>query len=250
MSAALPHHIAEPIRQVKTVVPQNVGPPIQTPAPCILSPRARSHPYAMPRIPSPPTQAKAEQRMRGAQPLPMGGELATIETEPAKSAPKPRRMRPPLRKALELIAIHGHSQRDAASMAGMHETALSKALAKPHVAALLHDLKAQAALEVETLRKLAKGLAVREGIRLMRESGSDQVRARLVEFFAAEPKTGPSVSVSVPVHLGGYAYPDRLLAGRATDGASVEGQSQTIEDAEVVAEGCDEGPSQPPVGEP
>jgi hypothetical protein len=97
------------------------------------------------------------------------------------------------------------SQREAATVAKINENTVSKALRKPHVAAKLEELKSLAALEVASLKKMAKGLAIREGIRLMRESKSDAVRARMVEFFAGEDRSAPSVQVNIGA-AAGYEY--------------------------------------------
>jgi hypothetical protein len=129
---------------------------------------------------------------------------------PATTAPKPRRIRAALIRAIDAIAIDGQSQKDAARRAGMHETALSKALAKPHVAAVLEQRKALAAMEATQLKGIARSMAIRVGIDLMQNATSEQVRAKMVEFFAGESKqSGVAVQVNVGPNAGYiYARPD------------------------------------------
>lgn len=145
----------------------------------------------------------------------------------ATTGPKPRRIRPALARALDLIAINGNTQRDAARRAGMNEAALSKALAKPHVAHALEQRKALAALEADQLKGIARSMAIREGIRLMTEASSEQVRAKMVEFFAGEARQ-PAVSVQInnaPASGYIYARPDtpsgagskQVIEGKAKD---------------------------------
>ena len=131
---------------------------------------------------------------------------------PITTGPKPRRIRAALIRAIDAIAMDGQSQKDAARRAGMHETALSKALAKPHVAAVLEQRKALAAMEANQLKGIARSMAIRVGIDLMQNATSEQVRAKMVEFFAGETKqTGVAVQVNVGPNAG-YTYhrPDNL----------------------------------------
>jgi hypothetical protein len=87
-----------------------------------------------------------------------------------------------------MIATQGKTQNQAAEAVGMHYTSLSKALAKPEVRAWLETRKAQFSLDAEQLKHQAKALAIHTGIELMREAKSEQVRARMVEFFAGDPR--------------------------------------------------------------
>lgn len=140
-------------------------------------------------------------------------------------------MRAALRKAVDEIVLKGRTQRDAAKIAGMNETALGRALMKPHIAAHVEELKALAIIDAHKLRGLAKAMAIQTGIELMRESSSDAVRARMVEFFAGEGKPGTQVNVAVNVDRGGYEFVkpgQRVVDIRpAIDGASdaIDGQA-------------------------
>jgi hypothetical protein len=117
-------------------------------------------------------------------------------------------LRPGLRLALDLIAFQGKTQRDAAAAAGMNETALSRALQKPHVQLYLENLKAQDAIDALALKRRATAMAIRRGVELMHEAKSEAVQARMVELFAGEHLRGASggTSVTVNVGSGGYAY--------------------------------------------
>ena len=124
----------------------------------------------------------------------------------AHKGAQPPRMRPALRLAVEEIVWKGVTQREAAHRAGMNETALGRALARPAIAAWLEYLKAQAALDADKLKAHARAIAIREGTRLITEAQSEQVRARMVEFFAGEAKPGSQVNVQVNVDRGGYEF--------------------------------------------
>ncbi len=115
-------------------------------------------------------------------------------------------MRPKLRHALALIAEEGRTQREAALRAGLNEKSLSRAIQRPEIGAYLETLKAQAVMDAGALKQQARAAAIRVGLELMHEAKSEQVKARLVEFFAGEVKTGASVNVQVNVDRGGYEF--------------------------------------------
>lgn len=106
----------------------------------------------------------------------------------------------------------------------MNETALGRALQRPEVAAFLEQQKALATLDALKLKEQAKAIAIREGIDLMVSAQSEQVRARMVEFFAGEARQAlVNVNVSAPQEpASGYRY------ARPTDSPSV------VEDAQVI----------------
>jgi len=120
---------------------------------------------------------------------------------------QPPRMRAALRKAVDAIVLKGVTQRAAAELVGMNESALGRALQRPAIAAHVENLKAQACIDADKLKQRAKAIAIAEGIRLMLESGSDAVRARMVEFFAGEGQRGTQVQVNVDARSGGYEFP-------------------------------------------
>lgn len=106
----------------------------------------------------------------------------------------------------------------------MNETALSRALGKPHIAAELERRQTEAALSLDTLKGMAKASAFRVGLDLMHNSPDHKVRAKMVELFAGEARQAlVNVNLS-PAHepATGYRY------ARPSDSPSV------VEDAQVV----------------
>lgn len=100
----------------------------------------------------------------------------------------------------------------------------------PHVQELYEDLKLAYILNAEAKRGLLKARALEVAEDLLLNSASDQVKARMVEFLAGEPKSGPSVAVQVNVDRGGYEYARpgaQVVEIRqpATDPASDDGDS-------------------------
>jgi transposase-like protein len=139
-----------------------------------------------------------------------------------------RRTTPKTKRAIHLIATQGKTQRQAAQDVGMDEHALSRALAQPHNRALLDEAKALACMEIESLKGIAKAIAVREGIDLMQTSPSHPVRAKLIEFFAGEGRQA-LVNITLPGNeppATGYQY-------RRPDAARPDSLSG-VEDAQVV----------------
>lgn len=111
-----------------------------------------------------------------------------------------------LRQALELIATKGLTQAAAAEQVGISKEHLCRALKKPHVDAALTEAKQAFALEIDNVKADAKRLAIAVGIDLMQNAKSENVRARMVEFFAGEDRRGPSVTVNTAVNVGGKGY--------------------------------------------
>lgn len=144
-------------------------------------------------------------------------------------------MRPALRQACDLIVTKGVTQREAAIRAGMNETALSRALLKPHIKAWLEEQKAAFAVDMLQLKDRARGIAISTGIELMHSAQSEAVRARMVELFASEGKPGSQVNVQVNVDRGGYEFVrpgSRMVEIEpATDGASGGGDAQDADNA-------------------
>lgn len=119
---------------------------------------------------------------------------------------QPPRMRPALRHAVDLIATKGYRVPDAATLAGMNEKALYRALARPPIAAYVEAMKANEASLAASLKEQARAMAIRAGIDLLHNAQSEQVRARMVEFFASEERKNPAVAVQINVDRGGYEY--------------------------------------------
>ena len=132
------------------------------------------------------------------------------------------RFRPQLRAALDLIALEGLTQREAAKRAGMNETVLARALNKPHVSAELDRLRSMAYEESATHRAIARAAALRIGLDLLHNAKSEQVKARMVELFAREA-SGPGLVVQVNNAPAGYTY------ARPADHASAADRAQPVE---------------------
>ena len=145
---------------------------------------------------------------------------------------KPPSMRAPLRQALMLIAQEGRTQRYAADKVGMNETSLGRALQRPAIAAYLETLKALQTLDAAQMFGHAKAMAVRIGIELMHDAKSEQVKARMVEFFAGE---GKQALVNVQVNTNaphGYAYkrPDTQSDAPIEDATVIIEQSSSVDE--------------------
>lgn len=158
--------------------------------------------------------------------------------EPHKRGDSPRegglngRISAKLRRAIDIIALEGQTQVKAAQRAGMHETSLSIALKKPHVRAYLDERKALAAMEADSLRGIARTLAIQTGIDLMQTSPSHAVRAKMVEFFAGEARGS---AVNVQINTGpaeGYIYRKPASeAGRDdVQPIEIEGKATPVDD--------------------
>ena len=88
----------------------------------------------------------------------------------------------------------------------MDESSLGRALAKPHIKAYVEAQKALFLTDMLKLKDRAKAIAIAQGIDLMHNATSEAVRARMVELFAGEARSGPSVAVQVNVDRAGYEF--------------------------------------------
>lgn len=88
----------------------------------------------------------------------------------------------------------------------MDESSLGRALAKPHIKAYVEAQKALFLTDMLKLKERAKAIAIAQGIDLMHNATSEAVKARMVELFAGEARSGPSVAVQVNVDRGGYEF--------------------------------------------
>lgn len=161
--------------------------------------------------------------------MPKDTQVATKSTiSPPQGARAPR-INARVRQAIDHIAREGTTTREAAKRAGLNESSLYRALGRPNVAAHLEQAKALYCMEIDKLRGTAKAIAIQTGIDLMQHSNSDNVRARLVEFFAGEAKQ-PLVNVSVSTaERGVYAYTKPRDITPAPDSASGGAISQAVE---------------------
>jgi hypothetical protein len=115
-------------------------------------------------------------------------------------------MRPALRHAVSLIVDEGRSQREAAARSGLNEKSLSRALQRPAIAAYVEQQKALAVMDADKLKASARRMAIRVGIQLLHDAKSEQVRARMVEFFAGEGRQSPQINVQINNDRGGYEF--------------------------------------------
>ena len=133
--------------------------------------------------------------------------------KPAKRGAAPvkphgnQRISKKLREAIEILATDTKTQKAVAEQVGMGETSLCHALKRPHVAEALAQRKQAFALEVDKLKGMAKRKAILTGLELLDASQPASVRARMVEFFAGEPKNTPQIQVNVNQNAGsGYEF--------------------------------------------
>lgn len=132
---------------------------------------------------------------------------ARTPTKPLDIARKAPRMRPALRQAIGLIVEEGKTQRAAAEAVGMNETSLGRALARPAIREYVENQKALITLEADKIKARGRSLALLVGLDLLHNAKSEAVKARMVEFFAGEPKSGPSVNVQINQNAAnGYEY--------------------------------------------
>jgi hypothetical protein len=130
--------------------------------------------------------------------------------------------------AVHLLATTGKTQTEAAEIIGMNVSALSRALAREGVREYLESQKALYCISSASLREKGKQVALRVGIELLENAKSEQVRAKMVEFFAGEARQAlVNVSIGAPQEpTTGYRYrrPDNAPSDRASD----------VEDAQVL----------------
>lgn len=124
-------------------------------------------------------------------------------------APKrPARMSQKVRAAVDGIVMHGMNHTQAAEFAGMSRNGFQKALKRPEVKALIEERRERLIAEADGKRAFYRARAFEEGYKLMTESKNENVRARMVEFFAGEGKVSP-VSVNIDARMVqpvGYTY--------------------------------------------
>ena len=125
-----------------------------------------------------------------------------------QTAPAQRRISAKVRHALTARVKDGLTWIEAAKAAGLSEAGIHKARKSQHVKALYEEIKGEYIQEVDALKAPFKAQALLVARDLMRESKSDAVKARMVEFLAGEGK-GNAVNVAVQVNnhmANGYEY--------------------------------------------
>ena len=130
--------------------------------------------------------------------------------------------------AVRILATTGKTQTEAAEIVGMNVAALSRALAREGMREHLEAEKALHCITSASLRERGKQIALRVGIELLENAKSEQVRAKMVEFFAGEARQ-PLVNVSIgqaQEPATGYRY--RRPGDPSTD------RTSDVEDAQVI----------------
>lgn len=119
-------------------------------------------------------------------------------------------------------------------MVDMNEKSLSRALAKPHVAAFYEQQKVTALQDVKLARKMGEVAAMNVAIDLMHNAKSENVRARMVEFFAGERgRAGPQVSVNVSQNTNSTGYEMARPGQRVVDVVDVTPNDAPTDQASV-----------------
>lgn len=140
------------------------------------------------------------------------------------------------RAAIGFLVKLGCTQEEAAKLADMNASALSRALAKPHVKEALIAAQEQRIKDINTSKPLYKALAWERAHTIAQTSKDERVSLKAVELLTGESRTGPSVSVTV--NAGGYEFvrPGQRLVeieGSATDQAS---GADDVQDADIADE--------------
>ncbi len=134
-----------------------------------------------------------------------------------------------MRKAIQLKAEKGITGEQAADLAGVSYSGFWKAWGQPHVQAFFEECKAKYIQRITSRKDVIRARAIEIGEDLMVNAQSEQVKARLVEFFAGEPRQ-PLVNISIPAERQGvYSYRRPTAIGQAPDQASGGAIPQAIE---------------------
>lgn len=130
--------------------------------------------------------------------------------EPVKRYPNGRAIRisAKVRDTIALRVGHGLSWAEAAKRAGMSQAGIHKARTRPEVQAEIERQQAAYVADLEALKAPHKARALEVARYLLDNSKSDNVRARMVEFFRDEGPRGPQVVVNTQINAGvkGYEY--------------------------------------------
>jgi hypothetical protein len=100
--------------------------------------------------------------------------------------PRPVRMRAALRHAIKLRITEGKTVLAACEEAGMSPQGYHKAMKRPEVRDHYQEVQIGFVESIESDKPINLARAYETGIDLMKNSKSDAVKARMVEFFLAE----------------------------------------------------------------
>jgi hypothetical protein len=144
-----------------------------------------------------------------------GGYPAPMSNLRALPAP-PARLSAALRRAIDVRVRKGASITEACREAGLSTAGWHKAMKRPPVQEHLRAVQAAFVAEAEGRRAVLRARALEVAADLMMNATSEAIRARMVEFLAADAKVSP-VAVHVDarrIEAPGYAYvrPGQRLA--------------------------------------
>ena len=123
------------------------------------------------------------------------------------------RMSQKLRDAIRFHETEGLSVTDACMKAGVSRAAWYKAMKRPAVLDVVRDVRHDFIESADAKKAFLKTKALDVAFDLMMNSKSEAIRARMVEFFAADAKVSPvAVHIDARQAPGGYVYkrPDQL----------------------------------------
>lgn len=129
---------------------------------------------------------------------------------------RPARMSQKLRDAIRLHVTEGLSIVAASKQAGISRQGFHKALKRPEVRDYLKAVRQDFIETADAKKAFLKIKALEVAFDLMMNSKSEAIRARMVEFFAADAKVSPvAVHIDARQQPGGYVYrrPDTLEQG-------------------------------------
>jgi predicted DNA-binding protein (UPF0251 family) len=120
---------------------------------------------------------------------------------------RPVRMSQKLRDAIRLHVTEGLSVTDACAKARVSRAAWYKAMKRPVVQDVLSDTRRDFVETADAKKAFLKVKALEVAFDLMMNSKSEAIRARMVEFFAADAKVSPvAVHIDARQAPGGYVY--------------------------------------------
>jgi hypothetical protein len=134
-----------------------------------------------------------------------------------------------MRQAIRLRVIDNLTLDDAAERAGVSVAGICKALKQPHVIAYAEAVQWEYIQRLAQRKTLLKAKAMDVAEHLLMNAQSEQVRARMVEFLAGEPRQA-LVNVNLSsAERGVYAYQKPRDVTPAPDSPSGAASAQPIE---------------------
>ena len=151
-------------------------------------------------------------------------------------APSKARVSAKTREAIHHLVTKGCTHEEAATLVGMHRSALTRALSKPHTKIALEEARSTFIKEVMSRKRLYQALAWRRAHNIAQNSTDERTALKAVELLTGEGKqNAPAVSVTVNTGNGyEFVRPGQKLVEieGAPDRASGDQAAKHIEDAE------------------